>query len=122
MSAMGGGMNFYGQMPASYNITVNMQNPLIAKIMDAKNEQVKPEDVIPDADKDATEEVKKTVKDAKEAASQAHKAELKAFAQSNEILKQISDLALLANGMLKGKALSDFISRSAKVVEDAYLK
>ncbi|MGM9736335.1 MAG: hypothetical protein ACI3ZL_07975 [Candidatus Cryptobacteroides sp.] len=31
-------------------------------------------------------------------------------------------LALLANGMLKGKALSDFISRSAKVVEDAYLK
>ena len=122
MSAMGGGMNFYGQMPASYNITVNMQNPLITKIMDAKNEQVKPEDVIPDADKDATEEVKKTVKDAKEAASQAHKAELKAFAQSNEILKQISDLALLANGMLKGKALSDFISRSAKVVEDAYLK
>ena len=122
MSAMGGGMNFYGQMPASYNITVNMQNPLVAKIMDAKKAQVKPEDIIPDADKDATEEVKKTVKDAKDAASQAHKAELKTFAQSNEILKQISDLALLANGMLKGKALSDFISRSAKVVEDAYLK
>ena len=122
MSAMGGGMNFYGQMPASYNITVNMQNPLVAKIMDAKKAQVKPEDIIPDADKDATEEVKKTVKDAKDAASEAHKAELKAFAQSNEILKQISDLALLANGMLKGKALSDFISRSAKVVEDAYLK
>ena len=122
MSAMGGGMNFYGQMPASYNITVNMQNPLVAKIMDAKKAQVKPEDIIPDAEKDATEEVKKTVKDAKDAASQAHKAELKTFAQSNEILKQISDLALLANGMLKGKALSDFISRSAKVVEDAYLK
>ena len=122
MSAMGGGMNFYGQMPASYNITVNMQNPLVAKIMDAKKAQVKPEDIIPDADKDATEEVKKTVKDAKDAASEAHKAELKTFAQSNEILKQISDLALLANGMLKGKALSDFISRSAKVVEDAYLK
>ena len=122
MSAMGGGMNFYGQMPASYNITVNMQNPLVAKIMDAKKAQVKPEDIIPDAEKDATEEVKKTVKDAKDAASEAHKAELKTFAQSNEILKQISDLALLANGMLKGKALSDFISRSAKVVEDAYLK
>ena len=122
MSAMGGGMNFYGQMPASYNITVNMQNPLVAKIMDAKKAQVKPEDIIPDADKDATEEVKKTVRDAKDAASEAHKAELKTFAQSNEILKQISDLALLANGMLKGKALSDFISRSAKVVEDAYLK
>lgn len=122
MSAMGGGMNFYGQMPASYNITVNMQNPLVAKIMDAKKAQVKPEDVIPDADKDASEEVKKTVRDAKDAASEAHKADLKAFAESNEILRQISDLALLANGMLKGKALSDFINRSAKVVEDAYLK
>ena len=84
--------------------------------MDAKNEQDKPEDVIPDADKDATEEVKKTVKDAKEAASQAHKAELKAFAQSNEILKQISDLALLANGMLKGKALDAFVKRSVDMI------
>lgn len=122
MSAMGGGMNFYGEMPASYNVTVNMQNPLIAKIMEAKKAEVKPEDVIPDADKDASEDVKKTVRDAKDAASQAHKAELKTFAEANEILKQVSDLALLANGMLKGKALSDFISRSAKVVEDAYLK
>ena len=122
MSAMGGGMNFYGDMPASYNVIVNMQNPLIAKIMEAKKVQVKPETVVPEADKDATEDVKKTVRDAKEAAEAAHKAELKEFAESNEILKQISDLALLANGMLKGKALSDFISRSAKVVEDAYLK
>ena len=40
----------------------------------------------------------------------------------NEMLKQVVDLALLANGMLKGKDLSDFIARSAKVVEDAYLK
>ncbi len=122
MSAIGGGMNFYGEMPASYNVTVNMQNPLIAKIMEAKKAEVKPEDVIPDADKDASEDVKKTVQDAKDAASQAHKAELKTFAEANEILKQVSDLALLANGMLKGKALSDFISRSAKVVEEAYLK
>ena len=49
-------------------------------------------------------------------------ADLEAFAGDNEILKQITDLALLANGMLKGKELSDFIARSAKVVEDAYLK
>ena len=121
MSAMGGGMNFYGEMPSSYNVTVNMQNPLIAKIMEAKMAQVKPEDVIPDADKDASEEVKKTVEDAKAAASQAHRTELQSFARSNEILKQITDLALLSNGLLTGKALSDFISRSAKVIEDAYL-
>ena len=92
MSALGGGMNFYGEMPTMYNITVNMENPLISKIM-----EVKP-------------------------AAGTEKAELEAFAGDNEILKQITDLALLANGMLKGKDLSDFISRSAKVVEDAYLK
>ena len=89
MSAMGGGMNFYGEMPAMYNITVNMQNPLVTKIM---------------------------------AAAADHKSDLEAFAGENEMLRQITDLALLANGMLKGKDLSDFIARSAKVVEDAYLK
>jgi len=122
MSAMGGGMNFYGEMPAMYNITVNMENPLVARIMEAKAADVAPAQVIPDAASDASEEVKKTVSDAKEAAAAAHKSELEAFAGDNAILKQITDLALLANGMLKGKDLSEFIARSAKVVEDAYLK
>ncbi|MGM9747902.1 MAG: molecular chaperone HtpG [Candidatus Cryptobacteroides sp.] len=122
MSALGGGMNFYGEMPASYNITVNMQNPLITKIMEAKAAAVKPAETVEDAPKDATEEQKKEVREAKDKVAAAHKDELRAFASGNEILKQVSDLALLANGMLKGKALSDFISRSAKVVEDAYLK
>ena len=89
MSAMGGGMNFYGELPAMYNITVNMDNPLVGKIMGNKPE---------------------------------NKEELEAYAAGNDVLKQITDLALLANGMLKGKDLSDFIARSTKVVEDAYLK
>ena len=122
MSAMGGGMNFYGEMPAMYNITVNMENPLVARIMAAKIADVAPAQVIPDAASDASEEVKRTVTEAKEAAAASHKSDLEAFAVDNEILKQITDLALLANGMLKGKDLSDFIARSAKVVEDAYLK
>ena len=122
MSAMGGGMNFYGEMPAMYNITVNMENPLVARIMAAKIADVAPAQVIPDAASDASEEVKRTVTEAKEAAAASHKSDLEAFAGDNEILKQITDLALLANGMLKGKDLSDFIARSAKVVEDAYLK
>lgn len=122
MSALGGGMNFYGEMPASYNITVNMQNPLVMKVMAAKAEAVKAAEKVADAASDATEEQKKAVEDAKTAAMDAHKSDLQAFAAKNEILHQIADLALLANGMLKGKALSDFIARSAKVVEDAYLK
>ena len=89
MSAMGGGMNFYGEMPAMYNITVNMENPLVVRIMEAAS---------------------------------AHKDDLETFAGENDMLRQITDLALLSNGMLKGKELSEFIARSAKVVEDAYLK
>ena len=122
MSAMGGGMNFYGEMPAMYNITVNMENPLVSRILSAKAADVAPAQIIPDAAEDASEDVKRTVTEAKTTAAAAHKADLEAFAGDNDILKQITDLALLANGMLKGKDLSDFIARSAKVVEDAYLK
>ena len=122
MSAMGGGMNFYGEMPAMYNITVNMENPLVERIMEAKATEVAPAAVIPEAASDASEDIKRTITEAQETAAASHKADLEAFAGGNEILKQITDLALLANGMLKGKELSEFIARSAKVVEDAYLK
>ena len=138
MSSLGGGMNFYGQLPVSYNITVNAENPLIEKILEAEKAQVKPLEAVAEADpeivkageaKDATEEQKKAAEDAKKAAREAkdaaysvHKADIEAFASQNEVLQQIADLALLANGLLKGKALSEFIARSQKVVSDAYLK
>ena len=122
MSAMGGGMNFYGELPQMYNIVVNMENPLVAKILSAKTAEVAPAQIVPDASEDASEEVKKAVTEAKEMAAASHKADVEAFAGNNDILRQVTDLALLANGMLKGKELSDFIARSAKVVEDAYLK
>lgn len=138
MSSLGGGMNFYGQLPVSYNITVNAENPLIEKILEAEKAQVKPLEAVADADpeivkageaKDATDEQKKAAENAKNAAREAkdaaysvHKADIEAFASQNEVLQQIADLALLANGLLKGKALSEFIARSQKVVSDAYLK
>ncbi len=84
MSSMGGGMNFYGSLPESYNILVNMQNPLIVKIWGEK--------------KDAADQ---SVAD---------------FVAANELLHQVVDLALLSNGMLKGKALADFVSRSEKLL------
>ena len=73
MSALGGGMNFYGSMPESYDVKVNMENPLMAKIW---------------ADREG----------------------------NAELLRQVVDLALLGKGMLKGKALSDFIARSEKLL------
>ena len=123
MSALGGGMNFYGSMPESYNITVNMENPLVAKIWEAKLSDVAPQAELPaEAPADASEEEKNKAREAREAVRRAHRSDVEAFAAGNEILHQIVDLALLSNGMLKGKALSDFIARSQKVVTDAYLK
>ena len=123
MSALGGGMNFYGEMPASYNITVNMQNPLIVKIMEAAKASVKPQAELPaEAPETATEEEKKAARDAREAVRVAHREDVEEFSRGNEILRQVIDLALLSNGMLKGKPLADFIARSRKVVSDAYLK
>ncbi len=123
MSALGGGMNFYGSLPESYNITVNMENPLVAKIWAAKLSEVAPQGELPaEAPSDASDEEKSNAREAREAVRKAHRADVESFAAGNEILHQIVDLALLGSGMLKGKALSDFIARSQKVVSDAYLK
>ncbi|MBO7547224.1 MAG: molecular chaperone HtpG, partial [Bacteroidales bacterium] len=73
MSALGGGMNFYGQLPESYNVIVNLENPLVARIREE--------------------------------------------GKDGDLLRQVTDLALLANGMLKGKALSDFIARSKRLLK-----
>ncbi|MBQ3883042.1 MAG: molecular chaperone HtpG [Bacteroidales bacterium] len=123
MSALGGGLNFYGEMPTSYNITVNMQNPLIAKIFGGMKNEVKPMAALPEEpSKDASEDEKKAVREERESIKNAHKEDVQAYAKDNEMLHQVTDLALLANGLLKGKALSDFIRRSQKVVADAFLK
>ncbi len=87
MSALGGGMNFYGEMPESFNITANLQNPLMVKLVgELKDNSDKVED----------------------------------FASNSDLLKQITDLALLSNGLLKGKALADFIARTGKTLTDYY--
>ena len=118
MSALGGGMNFYGEMPQSYNITVNMENPLVAKIWASKKADVKPQGELPaEAPESASEEEKTKVREAREAVRKAHRADVEAFAKENELLHQIADLALLSNGMLKGKALSDFIARSYAIMK-----
>ncbi len=117
MSALGGGMNFYGSMPESYNITVNMENPLVAKIWEQKQADVAPQAELPaEAPSDASDEEKTKAREAREAVRRAHKADVESFASGNDVLHQIVDLALLANGMLKGKALSEFIARSQKFI------
>ena len=98
MSALGGGMNFYGSLPESYNITVNMENPLAAKIFSEKKALELPED------------------------KEARKGAVQDYARNSDLVKLVTDLALLGSGMLKGEALSDFLGRCGKAFGDAYLK
>ena len=139
MSAMGGGMNFYGEMPASYNIAINVENPLIQRILKAQKEATgsKAEafsqeahtlhtalDAIMEANKDKkAEDISTSDRDEQERIEkeldrvrEARKALMVEFANSNELLHQVTDLALLANNMLKGKSLNEFIKRSISLL------
>lgn len=123
MSAMGGGMNFYGNMPESFNITVNLENPVMAGIVtDAKSKITPMQELPAEPGKDASEDEKKRINDERQAIKDAHQAVVDEYAAGNDILKQVIDLALISNGLLKGKALSDFIARSEKVIAEACRK
>lgn len=123
MSAMGGGMNFYGNMPESFNITVNLENPVMAGIVTEAKSKITPMQELPaEPGKDASEDEKKRINDERQSIKDAHQTVIDEYAAGNDILKQVIDLALLSNGLLKGKALSDFIARSEKVIAEAARK
>lgn len=116
-------MNFYGNMPESFNITVNLENPVMAGIVTEAKSKITPMQELPaEPGKDASEDEKKRINDERQAIKDAHQAVVDEYAAGNDILKQVIDLALLSNGLLKGKALSDFIARSEKVIADACRK
>ena len=108
MASIGGGMNFYGELPETYNITVNVENPLIKKMLEEKQDSCG-EDLNDLSSR--ISEAEKTRKDI-----------LEKFAEGNTLLHQVTGLALLSNGMLKGKALADFIRNSYEVVGKAFTK
>lgn len=84
MSAMQGGMAFYGDMPDMFQVILNVEHPLVKQIKED----------IQDKEKEA----------------------VATYASENRKLRQIIDLALLSNGMLKGEALSNFIKRSVELL------
>ncbi len=141
MSAMGGGgMNFYGEMPDSYNLVVNSNHPLIEKVaakkdksvgakVNAVKEELKPlederatldkqkegkkEEEIPQADKDKLEEVNKKIQELNTKKSDI----LNGFGKKEKLVKQLIDLALLSNNMLKGQDLNTFVKRSVELIK-----
>ncbi len=141
MSALGGGgMGFYGELPDSYNLVVNSNHKLIEKIAKdtekAVDEKIKPietEIAKIDADIKALEELKKDKKEEevpqeekdqmadlnKKKDEQNKKKEeiLTEYGNNNPLIKQLVDLALLSNNMLKGKSLDVFVKRSVELIE-----
>ena len=136
----GGGMNFYGELPDSYNLVVNANHPLVSKVIsetEAKmkadlekvNGEIAPVEAslkelqnaqkdlkhedIPQADKDKVADVEKQLNALKD----RKKAMLTAFGKKNKLAKQLVDLALLANNMLKGEALAKFVVRSVEMIK-----
>ena len=139
MSQLGGGMNFYGDLPDSYNIVVNPNHPLVVQISeDLKKEygqkleesgseikKVKEEvdftekehgrkkpDEISQVEKDDLEKLRKELSDAEN----KRKEMLEAYGSGNSKVKQLIDLALLANNMLKGEDLATFVKRSVDLL------
>ncbi len=136
MAALQPGMSFYGELPDSYSLVVNTEHPLIVKIKDAASaaldNQVKPLADKIEADnaeitkiRDAAKgkalsaEDDQKVKDLEKAVGEARDNETKIisdYAKTQPLVKQLIDLALLGNGLLKGEALSSFIDRSISLL------
>ena len=71
----GGGMGFYGELPENYNLVVNINHPLIGRVLNETDTE-----------------------------------------KQKELVHQLTDLALLGNGLLKGEALSRFLKRSVEMI------
>ena len=140
MSQFQAGMNFYGQMPNSYNIVLNSDHELVKKVLaDAEQhtaealkpvlaelngqearlavlhqsqDKKKPEEITQE-EKDDLQNTQKAVSDEKQKRDNI----IADYAKDNNIVHQLIDLALLQNGMLKGAALDAFLKRSVSMIK-----
>ena len=139
MSAMQPGMSFYGEMPESYNLVLNTDHPLILSVLsdeekactdklqpilsDIKGwearqhdlreaQSKKKEDELTEAEKEDMTNTNRTLDELRG----RRDAILTEYAAGNKVVGQLIDLALLANGLLKGEPLSRFIRRSVELI------
>ena len=140
MSKMQSGMSFYGDLPDSYNLVVNIAHPLVKRVISEKHEKVSPElnptiteilkyksekeslvklkqgkkdEEVPQEEKDLLKEIEGKISELEE----QKRKKLEAFGAGNELAKQLVDLALLANNMLRGEALNNFVKRSIELIK-----
>ena len=140
MSQFQAGMNFYGQMPDSYNIVLNSDHALVKKVMEdaeantaetlkpilaeikgqearlavlhQEQNKKKPEEIT-QQEKDDVHNTEKAINDEKAKRNEI----ISGYAKNNNIVHQLIDLALLQNGMLKGASLDAFLKRSVDMIK-----
>ena len=140
MARLPPGMSFYGDMPDMYTLVLNTDAPLIKQVLEdseaATKEQLSPVEaeirglsarqavLRQEQEKKKPEEVTQEEKDDLKKCGEDIQAEnkkkndiLKEYADGNERVHQLIDLALLQNGMLRGEALTKFVKRSVSMIK-----
>ena len=140
MANIQAGMSFYGEMPDMFNLVLNSDHSLVKEILEDENKECadaiapvqkemdevssrrdelkkqqegKKDEEIPTAEKDEVNVLDKKWEELK-----AKKEEVFAsYAAKNKVVRQLIDLALLQNGMLKGEALNNFVKRSIDLIK-----
>lgn len=140
MATIQPGMSFYGEMPDMYNLMLNTDHSLVKEVLaDAEanceeslspiekemtevdnqrkairdSHKGKKDEEIPQAEKDTLSDL-----DKRWDALKADKNKIFAsYASKNQIIRQLIDLSLLQNGMLKGEALTNFVKRSLSLIK-----
>ena len=139
MANIQAGMSFYGEMPDMFNLILNSDHKLIKQVlneeenacqaevapilseMDNVNKQRnelkdkqkdKKEEDIPTAEKDELNDLDKKWDDLKS----KKEAIFIGYASNNKVIRQLIDLALLQNNMLRGEALNNFVKRSIELI------
>lgn len=139
MSQVGGVFSFYGDMPDSYSLVLNGNHPLITRISDdvsktlgeflkqnseeksklkeqieflEKEHKNKKEEEISQFEKDDLKKMKEEL----EKKEKERNDKLAEYSSGNKLVRQLIDLALLANNMLKGEDLSRFVKRSVELL------
>ena len=140
MAAMNPGMGFYGAMDDQFTLVVNTDHKLVKNIladeqkeMAAKLEPIdfeikenegkkteidelnkgKKEDEIPQVDNDRKKEYDDKINGLRKQKQEL----LQEYGKGNQVVGQLIDLALLANGLLKGEALNKFVKRSVELIK-----
>lgn len=115
MAALQAGMSFYGEFPDSYILTVNMNHPAVKSVLEGAEGEVKAELTDLQTQIDSLNAEKEKEAEVK-ALREQFDAKATALAADNKKVKQLVDIALLGNGLLKGEALNAFLSRSVELL------